>query len=64
MKHRSDNAQPIFVSLTVCRQCDKLLSVGEHIENFCEPCNAGYIAEEVIPDGDRDESALVRRAAQ
>ncbi|KQY31788.1 hypothetical protein ASD32_04125 [Rhizobium sp. Root483D2] len=54
------NSHPIFVSLTVCRQCDKLLSVAEHIENFCEACNGEYLAEEVPAPS--DEAALRERA--
>ena len=63
MKRRFDNTQPIFASLTVCRQCDKPLSVAEHIENFCESCNRQFIAEEVIPEGDRGDAALFGRAS-
>lgn len=63
MKRRSDNTQPIFVSLTVCRQCDKPLSVAEHIENFCESCNRPFIAEEVNIDGEHGDAALFAGAA-
>ena len=27
-----------YSSLTVCRSCDKVLSIAEQIEKFCERC--------------------------
>lgn len=38
---------PVFSSLRVCRQCDKPLSIAEHIEDFCESCNRPFMAEAV-----------------
>lgn len=57
MKRAADSTHPIFVSLTVCHQCDKALSVAEHIENFCESCNRPFIAEDIISQDDQGAAA-------
>jgi len=50
MKHRNPQSRPVFSSLRVCRECDRALSIAEHIEDFCESCNRPFVAEVVEPD--------------
>jgi hypothetical protein len=38
--------RPIYSSLRVCRHCDKVLSIAEDIEDFCDVCRRGYVAVE------------------